>query len=501
MYGSSPSPTKQAGGGKSELEEQMILRLPLPLAEQMRKMIRTKQLNEEIEFEFEDNGRKADFKMGRKRYDAYLCDLPCVFESYKTLDKTNYYKSADIGQMLVVSGNEDEETTLAADNKLLNGFTPPTRDVRRRKWRKRRDPMEMSQIENEVLRLLKPAENEIIEILYPEECEDLEETNGVIEITTPAPKEETRIRIKLTDITEDAKVAVASTPPPEEKEKEKGKEKEKDKKKKKKKRDKKGTEEKKEGEQVTEKNKAEKGIEEKEGEPGTEEKKKGEKKKRDKKDKKEKKEKKHKKKRDKETTPIKTEPDATQPSSSIPIPIPVTPKATLPPTSPPVVINTPFPFSPPPSFPIPSSIPIASSQPPSRPFPLPVPSTPTSSIQTTAIPSTPIPLPSTPITPPQVPSYSTPPPSSYASPPLTGPSSPPPQSDEYISLMQTQKKVSAEVSALNSKMAEAAHTESKAPNVIVKGRVAARIAEMKDALKVKMDELAAIEKKMAELKQ
>lgn len=37
-----------------ELEEQMILRLPPQLADQVRKMLRTKQFNDEIEFEFEN---------------------------------------------------------------------------------------------------------------------------------------------------------------------------------------------------------------------------------------------------------------------------------------------------------------------------------------------------------------------------------------------------------------------------------------------------------------
>jgi hypothetical protein len=36
-----------------KLEEQMILRLPPQLADQVRKMLRAKQLTEEIEFEFD----------------------------------------------------------------------------------------------------------------------------------------------------------------------------------------------------------------------------------------------------------------------------------------------------------------------------------------------------------------------------------------------------------------------------------------------------------------
>lgn len=37
-----------------KLEEQMVLRLPPQLADQVRKMLRAKQLTEEIEFEFDE---------------------------------------------------------------------------------------------------------------------------------------------------------------------------------------------------------------------------------------------------------------------------------------------------------------------------------------------------------------------------------------------------------------------------------------------------------------
>ena len=129
----------------------MVLRLPPQLADQVRKMLRTKQLTEEIEFEFDEgvhkdqhdvlnimhtliliilhnshhitclhvtqaptiliprplaymliiftDQRNAKFRVGRKKYDAYVVDLPCTVESHKTLDKTTYYKSADIGQV------------------------------------------------------------------------------------------------------------------------------------------------------------------------------------------------------------------------------------------------------------------------------------------------------------------------------------------------------------------------------------------------------------------
>jgi TATA-binding protein-associated factor Taf7 len=70
--------------------------------------------------------------------------------------------------MLVVQDPKDYQPP-PAEYQSLNGVTPPTRDIRRRKWRKVPDPAQLRDIEAEVMRLLKPAENESIEILNAEE--------------------------------------------------------------------------------------------------------------------------------------------------------------------------------------------------------------------------------------------------------------------------------------------------------------------------------------------
>lgn len=40
--------------------------------------------------------------MDGKTYPARLVDLPCVVETQKTLDRSTFFKSGDVGQMLVV---------------------------------------------------------------------------------------------------------------------------------------------------------------------------------------------------------------------------------------------------------------------------------------------------------------------------------------------------------------------------------------------------------------
>eukprot|EP01111_Echinosteliopsis_oligospora_P018336 TRINITY_DN8341_c0_g1_i1.p1 TRINITY_DN8341_c0_g1~~TRINITY_DN8341_c0_g1_i1.p1 ORF type:complete len:205 (-),score=47.51 TRINITY_DN8341_c0_g1_i1:97-711(-) len=176
-------------------EEQLILRLPPTLADEVRKLLRSKQFNMEMEFEFDAGGRQGKFKVGKKKYDAQLLDLPCILESQKTLDKVQYYKSADIGQMLLV---QDLKTAIPPppDFKSLSGISPPVQEVRRRRWRKAPDAEMLAKIEAEIMQLLKPSENENIEVL--EDVEDFDELTGeIIEETITPPKVDNKIRIRV----------------------------------------------------------------------------------------------------------------------------------------------------------------------------------------------------------------------------------------------------------------------------------------------------------------
>jgi TATA-binding protein-associated factor Taf7 len=42
------------------------------------------------------------FTLDGKEFPARLVNLPCNLETMKTLDNTSYFKSGDVGQMLVV---------------------------------------------------------------------------------------------------------------------------------------------------------------------------------------------------------------------------------------------------------------------------------------------------------------------------------------------------------------------------------------------------------------
>lgn len=103
-------------------EEQLILRVPLHIAEELRKMIaeaeesKKKQFPQRVAFALNCKFHMcscgylhpffpavphggASFALGDKKYEATLVNLPCLVESLKTMDKVNYYKSADIGQV------------------------------------------------------------------------------------------------------------------------------------------------------------------------------------------------------------------------------------------------------------------------------------------------------------------------------------------------------------------------------------------------------------------
>src|SRR5688572_21814484 len=120
-------PIDDAFANDSKLEEQFVLRLPPRLAQQIRSYLRGREEKEkddddrdedvtkkeedidisqlEIDFQLQssgvsDDGRNAVFRFGKEEFTGTLVDLPCVLESLKTNDKINYYKSADIGQVV-----------------------------------------------------------------------------------------------------------------------------------------------------------------------------------------------------------------------------------------------------------------------------------------------------------------------------------------------------------------------------------------------------------------
>ncbi|CAL7946815.1 unnamed protein product [Xylocopa violacea] len=134
-----------------------------------------------------------DMRYGEVRFDHWLLhgkivDLPTIVESLKTIDNKSFYKTADICQMLICKEEDDHTTTdeespvrqkkkdpNKVDKKFLwpHGITPPTKNVRRRRFRKtlKKKYVEAPEIEKEVKRLLR-VDNEAVNVKWEVICED-----------------------------------------------------------------------------------------------------------------------------------------------------------------------------------------------------------------------------------------------------------------------------------------------------------------------------------------
>lgn len=155
------------------IEEEFILRmLPGEDCDYLRKAIEEKKLglpkrdggaDVMMKF-FNRDGRRGVITIQGRHYAATMVDLPCVIEGMKSWDRRGWWKSADICQMLIVTGPvETEEKALETplpqytDEKTYqyaNGLTPPMWDVRRRRFRKRVSNKTIEAVEDEVERLL-----------------------------------------------------------------------------------------------------------------------------------------------------------------------------------------------------------------------------------------------------------------------------------------------------------------------------------------------------------
>lgn len=168
---------------KLELESQFVLRLPPVQAEVLRQAIRTGEpLSKRLSVKFDNDIRHGQVKLDNWTMPARLYDLPTIIESYKTLDRKNFYKTADISQILIckeendsdtssIHEDNDEETKKAKYDKLFSsiggvgkreflfphGITPPLKNVRKRRFRKtlRKKYVDFSEIEKEVKRLFR----------------------------------------------------------------------------------------------------------------------------------------------------------------------------------------------------------------------------------------------------------------------------------------------------------------------------------------------------------
>lgn len=179
----SPVPVEEPYPLVTPTEEQFILRLDPELAKQVQSQINTDGYPKDLSITW-TSPRTAQLKFNptNLKRTAVLVDLPCIIEGQKTIDKKQFYKIADICQMLVVinengqfvkeeNGNEFQlfPTSLSTMKKQsyrwANGLTPPMQNVRTRRFRRKARGLTGEDVEN-VLQLLIEADEEAISTEY-----------------------------------------------------------------------------------------------------------------------------------------------------------------------------------------------------------------------------------------------------------------------------------------------------------------------------------------------
>ncbi|KAF5398641.1 Transcription initiation factor TFIID subunit 7 [Paragonimus heterotremus] len=164
-----------------DLEQQFILRMTdLAAAENLAADIEAgTSFKENFTLELKPDTRHAIVRYNGQVYQGRLMDLPCIIESLKTTDKSGFYKTADICQMMVCTQGEDngplrgtaaylDDRTRSWNNsfdssresrefQFLHGITAPLKNVLRRRFRKTRRKrfVDMPKIEKEVKQLLR----------------------------------------------------------------------------------------------------------------------------------------------------------------------------------------------------------------------------------------------------------------------------------------------------------------------------------------------------------
>ncbi|KMQ95180.1 transcription initiation factor tfiid subunit 7-like protein [Lasius niger] len=172
-----------------ELESQFIMRLPSEPSRVLKEALRSNlPLKDRLMIKLENDMRYGEVRFDHWLLHAKVVDLPTIVESLKTIDNKSFYKTADICQVVICKEEDDHTATdeespvkqkkkdpNKVDKKFLwpHGITPPTKNVRRRRFRKtlKKKYVEAPEIEKEVKRLLR-EDNDAVNVKWEVICED-----------------------------------------------------------------------------------------------------------------------------------------------------------------------------------------------------------------------------------------------------------------------------------------------------------------------------------------
>ncbi|KAJ2843902.1 hypothetical protein GGI22_007058, partial [Coemansia erecta] len=149
-----------ADESETQLEEQFVLRVLPEMAARFNKLVADRKIQDHLEIKFRDE-RNATVKFEGELYTAKLVDLPTITEAYRTADKKQLLKTADVCQMLLVEQkirgeDEVEQVPLARGLDIIypDGLSHCLTNVRKTRFRPRIPRSKIDAIEKEVLRLL-----------------------------------------------------------------------------------------------------------------------------------------------------------------------------------------------------------------------------------------------------------------------------------------------------------------------------------------------------------
>lgn len=119
-------------------EEQFIIRFPPSVAAELREELAESSQPEDLSITFTDSRRAQVVFHGRNLL-GVLVDLPTILETHRTFDRSQYYKIADICQMLLVMPDSPETQAKikwyeSNGWQHPDGITPPLKDVRNRRF-------------------------------------------------------------------------------------------------------------------------------------------------------------------------------------------------------------------------------------------------------------------------------------------------------------------------------------------------------------------------------
>ena len=196
-HGGNKSKAKaKASSLTAELENQFILRLPEDHAQILQEEIKNGSLKDNLSIEILGDSRHGTVKFHSTSFSTKVMDLPCVVESWKTLDKKSFWKTADICQLLLCADEEASESSsdeddskyidqfkkqqvLAKKFQYQHGLTPPLKNVKKKRFRKtaKKKYIEAPEVEKEVKRLLR-ADISAVDVRYEVlQDEDKQEDN------------------------------------------------------------------------------------------------------------------------------------------------------------------------------------------------------------------------------------------------------------------------------------------------------------------------------------